>query len=583
MFAWRPWIGHPLAVLGVAAVVVVGTDLVDVTPSTRGLLAAGASVLAIGGLYAAPTGPAARLLALPIPRYLGQVSYGTYLWHWPVILVARQLFDVGPWVLAALAAPVATGLAALSYEVLERPIRRARPLDAYRWPVVGAGLAASVLAATLVLPPVLHSSVRPSVANPSAGDLSAISAAAAWVDDPVPADLDLPAALADVPDAGTPCTPDDLEVCVRVTGAGPRVLLVGDSQSAMFVTAFETLAREKDFTLVTNVLRGCGWESGLSPRCVAEQDVFYRDVLPALDVDVVVAVSLSRAEPEWQETYASPDRPPGETLAQLHLRTSTATVDLVHAAGAKMIIVKALLGTNGYEQGGSRPARLPGPRLAARRLRARAAAGEAVHRRHLRHPRGPVAGRHRDRRPRPGVLPRLPDLPAGHRRHRRLEGPRPRHRHLPRRPARADLVTAGHDRDAGAVSGSGTKDDPWQLTTAPGRAATRCTATRRRTHRPGVPGGVDDAEVPPQRGRRPDAWLRDQGDWVPLGAADEQKDAAAGTVEAWGRDAGNPVGGWYGLRKGYRGRFGMYLPPLLEELGLAELTHEKRNNQVRAV
>ena len=79
------------------------------------------------------------------------------------------------------------------------------------------------------------------------------------------------------------------------------------------------------------------------------------------------------------------------------------------------------------------------------------------------------------------------------------------------------------------------------------------------------------------------AWLRSQDGWVPLGAADEQKPAAEGTVEAWGRDASNPVGGWHGLRKGYRGRFGMYLPPLLEELGLAELTHENRNNSVRAL
>jgi hypothetical protein len=72
------------------------------------------------------------------------------------------------------------------------------------------------------------------------------------------------------------------------------------------------------------------------------------------------------------------------------------------------------------------------------------------------------------------------------------------------------------------------------------------------------------------------------GDWMPLGAADEKKEPAAGTVEAWGRAADNPVGGWYGLRKGYRGRFGMYLPPLLEELGLVELEHNARNNRVRA-
>jgi hypothetical protein len=79
------------------------------------------------------------------------------------------------------------------------------------------------------------------------------------------------------------------------------------------------------------------------------------------------------------------------------------------------------------------------------------------------------------------------------------------------------------------------------------------------------------------------AWLKEQGDWVPLGAADELKPAVDGTVEGWGRSEGNPVGGWYGLRKGYRGRFGMYLPPLLEALGLVELTHDARNNSVRAL
>jgi len=76
--------------------------------------------------------------------------------------------------------------------------------------------------------------------------------------------------------------------------------------------------------------------------------------------------------------------------------------------------------------------------------------------------------------------------------------------------------------------------------------------------------------------------LKEHGDWMPLGGADEQKPAAEGTVEAWGRSPDNPVGGWYGLKKGLRGRFGVYLPPLLEALGLAELTHEKRNNQMRA-
>jgi len=134
------------------------------------------------------------------------------------------------------------------------------------------------------------------------------------------------------------------------------------------------------------------------------------------------------------------------------------------------------------------------------------------------------------------------------------------------------------------VDGDGTKTSPWRLTTAPGSSsyemyrdeagdppALVCVAgsTTLKYHL----SAVDDLT----------AWLRAQGDWVPLGAADEKKDAADGTVEAWGRSAGNPVGGWYGLRNGYRGRFGMYLPPLLEVLGLAELTHDPRNNSIRAI
>jgi hypothetical protein len=78
------------------------------------------------------------------------------------------------------------------------------------------------------------------------------------------------------------------------------------------------------------------------------------------------------------------------------------------------------------------------------------------------------------------------------------------------------------------------------------------------------------------------AMLKASGDWVELGGADEQKPAREGTVEAWGRSASNPIGGWYGLKKGLRGRFGVYLPPLMEALGLVELEHNPKNNRMRA-
>ena len=73
------------------------------------------------------------------------------------------------------------------------------------------------------------------------------------------------------------------------------------------------------------------------------------------------------------------------------------------------------------------------------------------------------------------------------------------------------------------------------------------------------------------------------GDWMELGSADEQKPARDGTVEAWGRSELNPVGGWYGLKKGLRGRFGMYVPPLMERLGLAEVEHNPKGNRMRAL
>ena len=77
--------------------------------------------------------------------------------------------------------------------------------------------------------------------------------------------------------------------------------------------------------------------------------------------------------------------------------------------------------------------------------------------------------------------------------------------------------------------------------------------------------------------------LQQRGDWMPLGSADEQKAAAEDTVEAWARSADNPVGGWYGLKKGLRGRFAMYVPPLMEALGRAEVEHNPRNNRMRAI
>ena len=131
--------------------------------------------------------------------------------------------------------------------------------------------------------------------------------------------------------------------------------------------------------------------------------------------------------------------------------------------------------------------------------------------------------------------------------------------------------------------GSGSKDDPWQLKAPPGSSDFLAWQDE----------GADPPRLVVQVGKTQLSYqlralqdaaemLRAHQDWMPLGNADEGKPVKAGTLEAWARDPGNPVGGYYGLRKGYRGRFGNYVSPVLELLGLAELEHNARNNRIRA-
>jgi hypothetical protein len=134
-----------------------------------------------------------------------------------------------------------------------------------------------------------------------------------------------------------------------------------------------------------------------------------------------------------------------------------------------------------------------------------------------------------------------------------------------------------------SVKGSGTKQSPWQLKT-PSGTSEYVMYKDESLDPPAIVCLVGKTELRYHLRAIEDlhAMLKKRGDWMPLGSADEQKPAAEGTVEAWGRSSSNPVGGWYGLKKGLRGRFGMYMPPLLEALGLAEVEHNPKNNRMRA-
>lgn len=134
------------------------------------------------------------------------------------------------------------------------------------------------------------------------------------------------------------------------------------------------------------------------------------------------------------------------------------------------------------------------------------------------------------------------------------------------------------------VWGQGTKDSPWQLTTPSGKGEYQM--YRDEEADPPTLVCVVGSTTLGYRLRCIDdlyEMLKAHGDWMPLGSTDEQKEPAPGTVEAWARSPDNPVGGWYGTKKGLRGRFANYVPPLMEALGLAEVEHGPRNNRMRAL
>ena len=131
---------------------------------------------------------------------------------------------------------------------------------------------------------------------------------------------------------------------------------------------------------------------------------------------------------------------------------------------------------------------------------------------------------------------------------------------------------------------AGTKDDPWVLKTPSGTS--EYTMYKDESREPPILVCTVGKTVLHYNYKCLDdlyQMLKKHGDWIELGSVDEQKPAKEGTVEAWGRDPNNPNGGWYGLRKGFRGRFGMYIPPLMELLGLAEVEHNPKNNRMKAL
>jgi peptidoglycan/LPS O-acetylase OafA/YrhL len=333
---WSPkrpaWSG----MVGLALTLVVGSGLLTMDPTWRGLVATVAAVLLISGLMGG--GPATRLFALPSFVYLGKVSYGTYLWHWPVIMILEQVLVVRPLVLALLAGVLSTGLAALSAELVELPIRRRSSSARWQWPVAVVGVTVSAITAFVVMPPVLQSDQKPSLAAVDSGFASGSDGQV-----PVP-DKDWNKVAHDIGPGHTCIEPDD---CYVVQNSGPTVVLVGDSHGKMVLPMFTKLAEEHGFTLAANVADGCPWQAGLNndnrppdlrQQCIESRGDWYDTVLPQLDADLVVLVEQSYDGNEKFNTTLSRIGGSDEDLEELLANTTEETLDKFEDQGIRSLV-----------------------------------------------------------------------------------------------------------------------------------------------------------------------------------------------------------------------------------------------------
>jgi peptidoglycan/LPS O-acetylase OafA/YrhL len=354
-------VADAVALVGLVAAIVLGTGLVSIDVSMRGIAAVGAGVLAIGGVTMAERGRAASMLSRPTPVYLGKISYATYLWHWPIIVAITTLYHVAPLPLAAITAVAATGLAALSSVILENPIRRSRLLDRVRWPTVAAGVSLCAIVAVAFVPSVLNSTRRPVVTTATSVPSHKLSAAAAA------APVVHRASFRSLSKAKIPnlpwnyyinhngpersCTAAVPQQCVVVPGGRPVVVLVGDSHARMIEPVLAALAREHGFTLAENAMSGCPWQAQLTnlvldpqaqAKCTAERQAWYSNVLPKLHPDLVIAASYARDDTAIYGHSLLRTGGSSETLHQLIKDTTNETVGQITATGARALILRGI-------------------------------------------------------------------------------------------------------------------------------------------------------------------------------------------------------------------------------------------------
>ena len=294
-------------ILGLVIVLVLAGSWVDLSPSWRGVAATLGSVLLVGGL-AGVEHRLSRPFTLPPVVLLGKMSYGTYLWHYPVVVLLGQALDPPTWQFALLVTALSTALAAASYYLLEMPIRSRRLAPRWRLPIVAAGLTASLAVGLLVVPP-LMSNTQPVALK--GGNL--IDTGKEQVTGPPPK-LDYARLTSYRQEPTRECRPKNLDPCRLVTGEdGPEVFVFGDSQAREMEPTLRLLAKEKHFNLTLFSLDACAWPQGVynlvSPvpvrqRCEKQRNGFWNKVVEREKIDLLLLIQQDRSLPIFNGTLS---------------------------------------------------------------------------------------------------------------------------------------------------------------------------------------------------------------------------------------------------------------------------------------
>jgi peptidoglycan/LPS O-acetylase OafA/YrhL len=333
----RVWL--PVALV---CLLVIASSWVHLDAIERGVFATITTLLILAVLDGSHDGVVKRALSSDPVVYLGKISYGTYLWHWPVILVIAKLLDVNSTTTVIFACLIATSLASLSFQLLEHPVRRSPRLDVRPRVVVILGITASAISALLLVPAILN----------SGSSNRAVAVRGQVTGTPVPAGLDFRGASFTSLPKPPVCFARAASDCTLVHGTGKHLLLIGDSHAQMFIPTFMEIARRDNLTFSATISDSCPWQRGLygplgTNRCRRDKEDAYTRVIPALHPDVIVAINYG------YDDLSTPPFPVfgsdgirvghfNPAFDQLLARTTRDSVKILRADGRDLVIVEPI-------------------------------------------------------------------------------------------------------------------------------------------------------------------------------------------------------------------------------------------------